>query len=140
MIRRLTLGGSIAAAAAALAAGALTTAPGTTSVVLAGAHTPMSGRGNSALAAPAPKKCAANFVSGTIGGQPKCLAAGQQCQQANSADYGKYGFSCVKAAGNRYQLSKKGAAAAKPAGKPHPKPAPKPSPKPSPKPAPPSHR
>lgn len=61
-----------------------------------------------------PAKCGAGYTQGSIGGASKCLAAGQQCQQANVGDYTKYGFSCSKV-GARYQLSKRGAASAKPA-------------------------
>jgi hypothetical protein len=50
--------------------------------------------------------CAAGYVAGTVGGQPKCLQNGQQCQPQNAADYRKYGFTCTKANG-RYQLKPK---------------------------------
>jgi hypothetical protein len=59
-------------------------------------------------AAPPAKKCPANMTSGTIGGQTKCLQAGQQCQQAHAADYTKFGFTCGKN-GTKYTLTKKGA-------------------------------
>ena len=65
---------------------------------------PLAGHGV-VSAVPAPKKCPANFASGTVGGQSKCLAAGQQCQQAHAVDYSHYGFNCGKV-GTRYQLSK----------------------------------
>jgi hypothetical protein len=78
-------------------------------------------------AGPAPKKCSAGYATGTIGGQPKCLKAGQQCQQKQAADYGKYGFTCTKV-GNRYQLNGKSGT------KPRPKTEPKTSSKPQPKP------
>lgn len=61
-----------------------------------------------------PAKCAGGYTQGSIGGASKCLAAGQQCQQAHVGDYTKYGFSCSKV-GARYQLSKRGAVPAKPA-------------------------
>ena len=48
--------------------------------------------------------CSSGFVSGKVAGQPKCLQAGQQCQQQNASDYKKYGFSCTKS-GGRYSLS-----------------------------------
>jgi hypothetical protein len=51
-------------------------------------------------------KCAAGYVSGTIAGQAKCLQNGQQCQDSNSSDYKKYGFTCTKNSG-RYELKKK---------------------------------
>ena len=50
--------------------------------------------------------CSSNFTSAKINGQTKCLQQGQQCQQAQSSSYKKYGFSCTKTNG-RYQLSKK---------------------------------
>jgi hypothetical protein len=67
----------------------------------------------SSYSAPPPaKKCPANFTTGVVGGQSKCLAPGQQCQQPNAGDYTRYGFTCTKV-GNRYQLQ--GKAAGKPA-------------------------
>ena len=129
MIRRITTTAVLGAAAATLIAGAA-----------AGGHPALTGAtpalaSFSYAAAPAPpaKNCAANYTSGVIGGQPKCLAAGQQCQQQSAADYTRYGFNCAKV-GNRFQLSRRGGAAPAPA-KPAPaKPAPaKPAPaKPSP--------
>ena len=96
MIRRLRFTSVLTAvAAAALVGGATTVAP----VALTGMSTPIAS--HSAAAA----KCPANSTSGTIGGKQKCLAAGQQCQQANVKDYTQFGFSCAKV-GNRYQLSK----------------------------------
>jgi hypothetical protein len=49
--------------------------------------------------------CSAGYVAGTIGGQPKCLQNGQQCQDGNASDYKKYGFTCTKNNG-RYELKK----------------------------------
>jgi hypothetical protein len=49
--------------------------------------------------------CAGGYVSGKIAGQAKCLQNGQQCQQVNSSDYKKYGFTCAKTNG-RYELKK----------------------------------
>jgi len=115
MIRRFAVSTALGAATAALLTGAATAAP----LVLTSMDAPMTAGGHvSVSAAPAPKKCGANFVTANIGGQQKCLAAGQQCQQAHTADYKKYGFTCNKA-GNHYQLSKNGAAA-KPGSKPKP--------------------
>lgn len=99
------------------AAIALVTALPAATITLADSHVAMAGQMHSAAAPPA-KKCPANFISGTIGGQAKCLSAGQQCQQAQAKDYTKYGFTCTKN-GNRYQLNgksqpKKPAAPAKP--------------------------
>jgi hypothetical protein len=113
MIRRFAVSTALGAATAALLTGAATAAP----LVLTSMDAPMPGH-VSVSAAPAPKKCSANFVTASIGGQQKCLATGQQCQQAHAADYKKYGFTCDKV-GNHYQLSKNGSAA-KPGTKPKP--------------------
>lgn len=112
MIRRMSVS-VLAAAACALIAG------GTSGqIALASVSTPLSASSNS-VAAPPAQKCAANFVPGTVGGQSKCLGAGQQCQQASAKDYTQYGFACNKV-GTRYQLAKTNT---KPAAKPAPKPA-----------------
>jgi hypothetical protein len=115
MIRRFAVRTVLGAGAAPVLNGAATTPP----LVLTSMDTPMTAGGQvSVSAAAAPKKCAANFTTATIGGQQKCLAAGQQCQQTHAADYKKYGFTCSKV-GNRYELSKNGAAG-KPGSKPKP--------------------
>ena len=137
MIRRFTTTFALGAAAAAtLLASTSTSATAQAGPALAGMTPTMASY--SVVAAPPPpaKKCAANFTSGVIGGQSKCLAAGQQCQQQNAGDYTRYGFDCNKV-GTRFQLSRRGGAAPAPA-----KPAPaKPAPaKPAPaKPAPAGH-
>lgn len=110
MFRRLT----VAAVAASALFGGTVLAEG-----VALASTPVSGGSFGHVAAAPPQKCPANLTAGTIGGQAKCLGAGQQCQQNNAKDYTKYGFTCNKS-GNRYQLSKKGGATkTPPAGKKH---------------------
>jgi hypothetical protein len=100
MFRRLT----VAAVAASALFGGTALAEG---VAVAATATPGGGIGHVAAS---PQKCPANLTSGTVGGQAKCLGAGQQCQQSNAKDYAKYGFTCGKS-GNRYQLSKKGGSA-----------------------------
>jgi uncharacterized membrane protein len=108
MVRRLT----VAALAASTLFCATALAEG---VAVASTTAPVTAAGQ--VTAASPQKCPANLTAATIGGQAKCLAPGQQCQQNNVKDYTKYGFTCSKS-GNRYQLSKKGAAAKpKPAGK-----------------------
>lgn len=43
----------------------------------------------------------------TIGGQKKCIAAGQFCKRSNERDYNKYGYTCSKKDKNgRYHLKK----------------------------------
>lgn len=68
-------------AAAAIAA-AMAAAPG---IALAGAP-----------AAVAKKKCAAGYVRAVIGGEVKCLHAGQYCDRAHEAKYREKGFTCTK--------------------------------------------
>ncbi len=42
-----------------------------------------------------------------IGGQPKCIAAGQFCARRFQSDYRRYGYSCSKKDRNgRYHLKK----------------------------------
>jgi len=102
MIRRLlATTGCAAAAVAFVALPSAAHAPATVGATLA-AHSQVLQVG------PPPHKCPPNFTQGTIGGVPKCLAAGQQCQQAHAADYTKYGFRCTLV-GRRYQLTKTGA-------------------------------
>lgn len=74
-------------------------------LVLAGCGPSKSGKPASASSAASSGSCSAGYVSAKIGGQPKCLQNGQQCQDANSSDYKKYGFSCTKS-GGRYELKK----------------------------------
>lgn len=103
MIRRFTATAVLGAAAAAtlIVASSAGGQPALTSMT-----TPLAA---SSYSAPPPaQKCPANFTSGVIGGQSKCLAQGQQCQQPNTGDYTHYGFDCVKA-GNRYQLRSRSA-------------------------------
>jgi hypothetical protein len=101
MIRHLT---ATTAIAAALMAGAVTGGQ----LTLTSMSGPLSDFSHAAPAAGA-AKCPGNLTSGTIGGQSKCLGAGQQCQQAHAGDYTRFGFSCGKV-GNRYQLTAKGGA------------------------------
>jgi hypothetical protein len=39
--------------------------------------------------------CSAGYVDGVIGGEHKCLHAGEYCSPGAETDYAKYGFSCV---------------------------------------------
>jgi hypothetical protein len=88
-----------AAAAATFIAGASTAgAP----VTLASMSTPLTGYVHTAPPPP-PRNCGPGYANGVIGGQPKCLREGQQCQQAHVPDYTRYGFDCAKA-GNVFQL------------------------------------
>lgn len=130
MIRRLLATTGCAAAAVALVGLPATAQPiaATPSVATAAYHQVLE------VGAP-PRKCAPNYTQGTIGGVSKCLAAGQQCQQAQAAAYTKYGFRC-SLVGKRYQLTK--TTTARPGLIPHPRVPAKPAPtKPAPtKPAP----
>lgn len=54
----------------------------------------------------AEQSCSWTSVVAQIGGEPKCLQTGQQCQSRWSADYAKYGFECTKN-GSKYVLGKK---------------------------------
>ena len=46
-------------------------------------------------------------TSAAIGGQHKCLVAGQTCSEANKGDYDNYGFKCTKNKKGRWELVKK---------------------------------
>jgi len=103
MIRRLAVTTTLGAVAAATLIASSTTGG---QLALTNMTTPISNDAYSIAAPPpAPRKCPPNFVAGTIGGQSKCLAPGQQCQQAHVSDYTHYGFTCNKA-GNAYKLTK----------------------------------
>jgi hypothetical protein len=39
--------------------------------------------------------CSASYVSAVIGGEPKCLRAGEFCSPSHEVDYERYGFACV---------------------------------------------
>lgn len=39
--------------------------------------------------------CSAGFVSAVVGGESKCLRAGEFCAAGKEADYQRYGFTCV---------------------------------------------
>jgi len=67
---------------------ALATAGFTASSVLAAAPT-------AKTPAAASKTCSAGYVHAIIGGQEKCLKAGEFCSAQYQSGYGKYGFSCV---------------------------------------------
>ena len=45
--------------------------------------------------APLTATCSSSYVEGVIGGESKCLHAGEFCSAAHEADYQRYGFSCV---------------------------------------------
>jgi hypothetical protein len=45
--------------------------------------------------APLRAQCSAGFVAANVGGEPKCLRAGEFCSAAHEADYERAGFSCV---------------------------------------------
>lgn len=125
MIRRLLATTGCAAAAIALVGLPATTQPiaATASVTTTSYHQVLE------VGAP-PRKCAPNYTQGAIGGVSKCLAAGQQCQQAQAAAYTRYGFRCGLV-GKRYQLTKTNAAAPHPGLIPHPRVPAKPAPAPT---------
>jgi hypothetical protein len=77
---------------------------------LAAALTLTLGIGSSAPAASASATPSAQIAckNATIGGQRKCIAAGQFCTRAYEHDYRKYGYSCSKRDANgRYHLKKR---------------------------------
>ncbi len=39
--------------------------------------------------------CSAGYVQGVIGGESKCLRAGEFCSPSHESDYERYGFACV---------------------------------------------
>jgi hypothetical protein len=45
--------------------------------------------------APLQAQCSSGFVAANVGGEPKCLRAGEFCSPAHEADYERAGFSCV---------------------------------------------
>src|SRR4051812_49762496 len=40
-------------------------------------------------------ECSSSYVQGLVGGESKCLRAGEFCSPGREADYERYGFSCV---------------------------------------------
>jgi hypothetical protein len=62
---------------------------------------------HAAPAAVARTSCSAGYVPGTIGGQAKCLRAGEFCTHALDAQYRRYGFRCTTYYANvhRYRLT-----------------------------------
>jgi hypothetical protein len=40
-------------------------------------------------------ECSSSYVQGLVGGESKCLRAGEFCSPGSEADYERYGFSCV---------------------------------------------
>jgi hypothetical protein len=103
VIRRLCLTAVLATAVAST----IITGTGTSqNVALVNSSAPLSAVGRAPVVPPPPvHKCAPNFVTGSIGGQTKCLANGQLCQRAHAADYTRYGFTCTDV-GNRFVLRK----------------------------------
>jgi hypothetical protein len=71
-------------------------------IALAGCGPSTGASSNSSPSASA-GSCSQGDVPAQIGGQPKCLQNGQQCQAQNASDYRKYGFVCTKNKG-RYEL------------------------------------
>jgi NADPH-dependent curcumin reductase CurA len=45
------------------------------------------------------KSCSSGFTPGVIGGQQKCLHAGEYCSHAEATQYRRYHFSCVRVRG-----------------------------------------
>ena len=41
--------------------------------------------------------CSSGYVAAIVGGEPKCLHAGEFCSTAHEADYERYGFTCTAA-------------------------------------------
>lgn len=72
----------VAAAAAGVLAAGVIVAPSS------GAHPPRA-------AVPAISACSSGYVDAVIGGEHKCLHAGEFCSAGHEADYERYGFTCV---------------------------------------------
>lgn len=53
------------------------------------------------------KSCSSGFKHAVIGGQQKCLRAGQFCTHAYDSQYRHYGYRCIKYYANvhRYRLT-----------------------------------
>lgn len=67
-----------------------------TALLAAGiAASPSSGAQPSRQAAPLHLTCSSGYVPAIIGGESKCLRAGEFCSASEEADYERYGFSCV---------------------------------------------
>jgi len=49
----------------------------------------------SGRAQPSRAACSSSYVAGVIGGEPKCLRAGEFCSPSHAAEYPRYGFSCI---------------------------------------------
>jgi len=45
--------------------------------------------------ASAQASCSSSYVSAIVGGEPKCLRAGEFCSAGKEGDYRRYGFTCV---------------------------------------------
>jgi len=45
------------------------------------------------------KSCPSGFTPGVIGGEAKCLHAGEYCSHAEASQYRRYHFSCVRVRG-----------------------------------------
>lgn len=46
-------------------------------------------------AKPVAAMCSSGYIDGVIGGERKCLHAGEYCAAASESDYERYGFSCL---------------------------------------------
>jgi hypothetical protein len=56
-------------------------------------------------AAVAAKTCSRGYTHAVIGGQQKCLRAGEYCSRSHKRQYPKYGYACTKRDRNgRYHL------------------------------------
>ena len=84
-------------------------------VTLAVAVVAVFGASSAAPAAPvavapltAAKACNSGWTHGVIGGEHKCLRAGQFCARRSEADYHRYGFHCHRydAEVARYRLTR----------------------------------
>ena len=66
------------------------------------------GGGLAAIPTPAiAKSCPSRDVHAVIGGQQKCLAAGEFCAPRYNSQYRRYGFKCVLYASGYYHLKRR---------------------------------
>jgi hypothetical protein len=53
------------------------------------------------------KSCKPGYRRAVIGGEQKCLHAGQFCAKSRAREYRRYGFVCKPGSGGRYRLSRR---------------------------------
>jgi hypothetical protein len=61
----------------------------------AGAAACLIGPGLGGAQAPRQAECRSGYVDGIVGGERRCLHAGEFCSASRRADYARYGFACI---------------------------------------------